>query len=216
MRLYPRALCGNLGVMTKARRNSGYGAALAIALLGAGTAWADQPAGPTPLDSPGYWVTPDDYPRMALEDNKQGTVRFSLDVDPTGRPVECHVLQSSGDEELDVTACNLITTRARFTPARDAKGRAVAGRYVNAVKWVLPRKLPAPQPFGVVFTMLVSPDGSVVECKVIRAEGKAALAVANKKGPCDTDKEFEPYLDAAGKPVAKRLTFSSEMKVEAP
>jgi TonB family protein len=194
----------------------GRGLALCAALLASDPGQGAEPQGPTPLGSPGGWVTPDDYPRTAAMDNKQGIVRFMVDVDPSGKPVQCSIVQSSGDDELDLTACNLVTLRARFAPARDARGRPVAGRYSNSIKWVLPRTLAPPQPSALTFTMLVTADGTIAECKIIRAEGKSAELIARKKGPCDSDSDFEPYRDSAGKPVAKRITFSTEMKVEAP
>lgn len=202
--------------MTTPMMKPGARLAAFAALLACAPVLAKEPIGPTPLGEPGYWVTADDYPRMALTDNKQGTVHFSIDVDPVGKPVQCKVVQSSGDEELDITACSLITLRARFTPARDEKGRPVIGRYRNSVRWVLPATLPAPQPAGLTFTMLVAADGSIAECKVIRAEGPVTEAIAKKKGPCDQNNDFEPYKDAAGNPVARRVTYTTEMKVEAP
>lgn len=186
------------------------------ALLVYAPASAREPFGPIPLDQPGYWVTPDDYPKTAMMDHKQGVVRFVVEVDPTGKPVECKVVQSSGDEELDITACKLVTLRARFLPARDEKDRAVTGRYANSVKWVLPKTLSAPRLMALTFTMLIDADGAIAECRIMRAEGAVTEAIAEKKGPCDQDNDFEPYKDAAGNPVARRVTFSTEVKIEAP
>ena len=190
-------------------------AALALFLLSAPVC-AKEPIGPMPLGEPGNWVTSDDYPRMALTDNKQGVVHFALEVDPTGKPVECKVEQSSGDDELDITACSLITQRARFAPARNEKGRAVAGRYINSVKWVLPKTLSPPQAGALVLTLLFTADGSIAECKVVRAEGTAAEVIAQGKEPCEQKFFYEPYRDASGYPAARRVTVTTEVKVEVP
>lgn len=190
-------------------------AALALLSLSA-SGWAKQPIGPMPLGEPGNWVTPDDYPRTALIDNKQGVVRFSLEVDPTGKPIQCKVEQSSGDDELDITACNLITLRARFAPARNEKGRAITGRYFNSVNWVLPKTLLPPQAAALVLTMVVAADGSIAECRIIRAEGAPAAVIAQSKDPCMQKYDYEPYQDASGNPIARRVTIVTEVKVEEP
>ena len=216
MRLHRLRLYGITPGMSFSRRRLSHCLATIAVLLASARAWAGTPIGPMPLGEPGGWLTEDDYPRTALVDNKEGIVRFSLEVDPTGKPVACKVEQSSGDEELDTTACNLVTIRARFSPARDGKGRAVAGRYLNSVRWVLPMTLPGIQNSALDYTMVVSEDGSIAECKITRASGYAGEMIARKRGPCDRVNDFEPYRDATGKPVARRVTFSAETKVEAP
>ena len=69
-------------------------------------------------------ITPRDYPRAAA--GHQGSVTAQLAVSETGAVTRCVVLRSSGNEVLDATTCRLIRERFRFTPARDAQGRAVA------------------------------------------------------------------------------------------
>ena len=39
---------------------------------------------------------------------------------------------------LDEATCELVTRRARFDPAKNNQGRAVAGNYSSAVRWQLP------------------------------------------------------------------------------
>lgn len=110
-------------------------AMFAAAPLHAATATPPKPAG-----NPGEWVLPGDYPDAARQAGKEGSVRFTLQVDATGAPAGCTVAQSSGDMSLDEATCRLITQRARFTPATDAKGKPVAGSYTNTVRWVLPEQ----------------------------------------------------------------------------
>lgn len=93
----------------------------------------------------------DDYPAAALLNDEQGTVEFAVAIDSTGRVAACSITQSSGSVSLDVTTCSIIQRRARFTPARDASGRAVEDRSKGRIRWVLP-PLPRPPagtpPFG--------------------------------------------------------------------
>ena len=52
-----------------------------------------------------------------------------------GRPQSCVVTRSSGKEALDKATCDAFMKRARFTPAKDANGVAIAGRYRGNVTW---------------------------------------------------------------------------------
>lgn len=74
-------------------------------------------------------LTEDDYPKAALRKEEQGTVVIALDVDATGTPRGCAVTRSSGSASLDQGTCQLFKERARFSPARDRRGRAVAGTW---------------------------------------------------------------------------------------
>jgi TonB family protein len=84
-----------------------------------------------------YFST-DDYPEAAIRRRAEGVTHFSLEIDPEGRPSRCIVTYTSGDPDLDRVTCEVLMTRARFTPARDASGRAVADRISNRLRWVLP------------------------------------------------------------------------------
>ncbi|HYD37593.1 MAG TPA: energy transducer TonB, partial [Allosphingosinicella sp.] len=88
----------------------------------------------------------DDYPASAVRAGEEGTVAFRLQVNPTGRVAACTVTQSSGSAALDSTTCRLLASRARFTPARDRKGRAVADSLTGRIIWKLPEPEPAPPP----------------------------------------------------------------------
>lgn len=91
-----------------------------------------------PLRSlPGY-ITQDDYPAAALRDDQQGQVRITLDVGPTGRVTDCRITLSSRSASLDQATCRIMRSRARFEPAHDAKGVAVAGIYRATIAWRLP------------------------------------------------------------------------------
>lgn len=91
-----------------------------------------------PRGSPGSWVSNDDYPAAAIRAEQQGTVGFTLSVDAEGRPSDCVVTRTSGVALLDETACSLMMRRARFEPARDAEGKAIAARWSSRFRWELP------------------------------------------------------------------------------
>lgn len=80
----------------------------------------------------------EDYPASALRAGEQGTVRFRVSVDPSGRVSDCTVLTSSGSSALDSTTCRLLRSRARFTPATDKSGKAIPDSVESSVTWSLP------------------------------------------------------------------------------
>ena len=86
---------------------------------------------------PGLFST-DDYPEAALRRNEQGTVAFSLAVDRHGRGGQCIIASSSGSAILDQATCDILRRRARFVPARDASGNAVADLTNGRIRWQLP------------------------------------------------------------------------------
>lgn len=115
---------------------------------------ADPPLPPTPLPPPpppapklepararanlGSYVSDADYPSEAIRREEQGTTRFRLTVSPDGRVAGCTVTASSGSAALDNATCRLMRSRARFTPAHDTSGNAVADVVTNAITWRLP------------------------------------------------------------------------------
>jgi TonB family protein len=100
---------------------------------------AVKPHGVSPANNPGDWVTPDDYPPDALRSNQSGVSAFTVDIDATGAPTRCKITSSSGSASLDEAACRDIVARARFTPAADRKGHAIASSYSSAVRWSIPQ-----------------------------------------------------------------------------
>jgi protein TonB len=85
-----------------------------------------------------------DYPIEAVAAREQGVVGFTLDVGPNGRVTTCSVARSSGSAKLDDATCNLLRSRARFTPALDAGGATVADKVAGRISWRLPPVPPAP------------------------------------------------------------------------
>lgn len=79
----------------------------------------------------------DDYPQAAIEREDQGTTRVSLTIGTTGRVTGCSVTGSSGSRALDNATCNIIRSRARFTPAMDSSGNPTTGSYSQSITWRL-------------------------------------------------------------------------------
>ncbi len=96
---------------------------------------ANRPA--SPIGSPGAWVTSDDYPAELLKRGEQGTVGVSFVVDAQGTASQCRVTGTSGFRSLDVATCQLIERRARYIPARDGQGRAIASPQTLRFRWVI-------------------------------------------------------------------------------
>jgi TonB family protein len=86
-----------------------------------------------PLGNPGEWVSTDDYPQIALQQELQGTVGFKLTIAKDGVPQACDIEQSSGHAVLDETTCKLLVQRARFAPDN------AASSYRSRVSWRIPQ-----------------------------------------------------------------------------
>ena len=89
-------------------------------------------------------ITADDYPAAALRAEAEGRVRVRLQISRRGRVTGCAVLASSGYSVLDAATCRIFTERARFVPARNARGRSVADTATAGVYWRIPDDLPPP------------------------------------------------------------------------
>jgi protein TonB len=120
---------------------------VAGALQSADTPAQDQPDPPVqtetippePIGDPSTWVRESDYPSNFMRNGEEGTTRFQVRVGANGLPTMCFTIGSSGHFQLDGRACNLVMNRARFNPARDGSGNAVAGIYTGSHEWRAPR-----------------------------------------------------------------------------
>jgi TonB family protein len=128
-------------------------------------------------------ISSDDYPAEAFRAGEQGTTSFRLSVGADGAVTNCSVTQSSGSTTLDTATCQLMTSRARFTPAVDAGGRPV-GDTVNArIAWRLPpRSVTVPDLLLTRFA--VRADGTAHDCvRLIESIGRTQEAKAPDCGP---------------------------------
>jgi TonB family protein len=114
---------------------------LALLLAALAPQVADEPGAPRPDGDIAAWFGPGAYPEEAIRQHASGRVGFMVDVDPVGVPVTCTVTESSGAASLDDGTCAIIM-RAHFIAGHDAAGAAIAGRYSNHVRWVMPEDPP--------------------------------------------------------------------------
>lgn len=89
-----------------------------------------------PRNSPGTWLTSDDYPESSLRSGRSSIVNFRVTVDAQGNVTDCAIQRATQGPEFIKKTCDLIRRRARFEPALDAEGNPVASYYINTVKWV--------------------------------------------------------------------------------
>lgn len=85
----------------------------------------------------------DDYPAAALRAEEEGVVGYRMEIDREGRVARCDIVSSSGSASLDSTTCRLIQARARFRPARTAKGKKTGDSIYGRIWWRFPEE-PAP------------------------------------------------------------------------
>jgi hypothetical protein len=138
-------------------------------------------------------------------------VSYRLVISTAGRVASCELTRPTGKRALDDATCRLIAERARFEPARDSRGRAVAGSYANTVRWQIPQGRMAPAPGTLVTTLVVEKDGTVSSCTVDTAEGSYEAA---RQRACERPGAFEPIVDAAGNPVRKRVRATLKIEYE--
>jgi len=84
------------------------------------------------------YIEYNDYPPTALRVNQQGQVTFLMAIGADGRLTDCTVTGSSGSAELDNATCRIMKSRARFTPARDARGNPTEDVQIGSIRWILP------------------------------------------------------------------------------
>ena len=131
------------------------------------------PHGPVAI-SPASWITPADHPQQGTIDRLTGTMMpllsgttiASVAVTSDGRVGDCWSTRSSGSLVLDDTACALIERRGHFSPARDARGRAVAALARERVTWRAPRRKAIPfEPYDSLRRFPVTAAGQLGACR---------------------------------------------------
>lgn len=85
------------------------------------------------------WVSSNDYPSRALQQELEGTVTYKVRVDINGVVTACEIVSSSGHVDLDAATCANVTKRARFNPATAADGSPTEGVFEGFVNWKMPR-----------------------------------------------------------------------------
>jgi TonB family protein len=88
-----------------------------------------------PIDGDVQLITTSDYPAEAARKGVRGTSNIVWTIGESGGVSDCRTVGSSGSEELDRAACAAIMRRARYEPARDAKGNAVKSWQSRRIRW---------------------------------------------------------------------------------
>jgi TonB family protein len=79
-----------------------------------------------------------DYPRVAMDRNATGIVKFAVLINETGRIADCTVMETSGVAALDAQTCAIMKSRAKFEPAIGPNGKAAKDAAIARVRWVIP------------------------------------------------------------------------------
>ena len=116
---------------------------------------------------------PADYPPGAVRQKQQGRVWLELTIDERGRVSECDVQKSSGHALLDRTTCALYRRRARYSPARDAAGKAITAKDQRSVDW----RIAASGPEAVDYDSPNIPQGT----SIIRSTDYPAAALKQEE-----------------------------------
>lgn len=121
-------------------------------------------------------------------DERPANFRIRLDVDPRGRPVACDA--GAAEPSLGRRVCAYLVTRARFTPARDATGAAIAAivrldlslnsggaGHGRTIDFAVPvERLPGGGSLAVADVRLTTDAaGRVTACDVARSSGSGVL-----------------------------------------
>lgn len=78
---------------------------------------------------------PADYPAESLARREEGTVNLSFAIGPDGTASDCKILYATAPQRLRKQSCALVVARARYTPARDQAGVAIAGEDRLVLRW---------------------------------------------------------------------------------
>jgi len=156
------------------------------------------PAQAWPSERPGRvvsspnWSDYQNYPIDARRNEVEGTVRFSLLIDPSGKAMDCAVLTSSGSVSLDSATCGLAM-RMQFEPARDEEGKALASTYTTKVIWLLDD----PRPFtsSALDVVLVYDGDKLTDCK---AQGYGPYLELWKSFVCQDAKHYPKKFASKG------------------
>jgi TonB family protein len=141
--------------------------ALGFVLMSTPAVARDRSKPAAPAGSPAGWFSDKDYPTDAKRANQEGRVSVRVAVDADGGVSACEVTGSSGSSSLDAKTCELVRTRGKFVPARDASGKPTASSYSLSTRWALqdapPMKLAGPWRLA---TMIgIDSAGMNVSCK---------------------------------------------------
>jgi protein TonB len=159
----------------------------------------------------GLLVSSSDYPPEAIRAGEQGTTGFRLVVAADGSVSDCTVVQSSGSATLDAATCRLMSSRARFTPALDAKGKPSIDTVNARIAWRLP-----PQnvvvPDVALIRFVLGADGKPRDCTAFsQSVGRTQETKAPDCGDRPPPEAVIAVLRSAGGAGTLRVRFESRL-----
>ena len=92
-----------------------------------------------PKGNPGNWVNTADYPIKMLRQGQPALVEFRLDIDEKGKPIGCHIQQTTRPLEFDNAVCVSLMRRSKFEPAIDADNNSIRSYWKSTVRFSLPK-----------------------------------------------------------------------------
>jgi TonB family protein len=183
-----------------------------------GLAMSGSASQPVPLNR-SAWISTDDYPAEAMRSFWDGPVGFLLNVSPQGLVSNCVVTQSSGHKVLDDATCDLLRSRASFSPATDDSGHPTQGTYSGRINWAIPDKTHIeliPSAGNIQFD--VDDNGNVSNCKSTIPPGNWPNLndlCGNFKASGDIPAfQFYPKVDAHGKLQRRHVVIHFDMQVK--
>lgn len=75
------------------------------------------------------------YPRAMWQRGQQALLRIRLSITAEGDPSGCFTQLRVGEEDFERRACEILMARARFSPAIDAQGNAIASYYLMILSY---------------------------------------------------------------------------------
>lgn len=178
------------------------------------------PSDPYPIGESSEWVTNADYPLDAWRNEEVGEVSYELKVDRAGQVTGCKVTESTATARLKAETCRLLRERARFEPARDKKGNAIASVYPGYVAWERREPEMGSSSFTIKIGFTLDERGGVRNCRIVERSGELPEGMQRsfEKEPCPRASPAIPVRDAEGRPVARDvvLTLSVESLPAAP
>ncbi len=168
------------------------------------------------------------YPPAARVARQEGDVAMMLSIDAAGKVARCDVTETSLSASLDAAACELVRSEGRFRPALDSNGKPVRGTLPAIFRWVLPRddegdasgqrrapplrKLDLGDPGKMTASVLIDAEGRIADCQY-----ESSGAAEQAPNLCDLTggtQRYIPFVDAGGRPVAKRIVIRMSVDME--
>jgi hypothetical protein len=167
---------------------------------------------PRPIGLRSDWLSNADYPPESWRNGEEGDVNYYLAVDSAGMVTSCDV-EGSASAALKAETCRLMRERARFEPARDDKGKAIAATYAGYHVWSRREPDFGSSSFTMKVGFTLDERGRSSNCRMIEQSGDIPpeMLRAFQKNPCPNKGSDKPPRDAEGRPVARDFVMTVDV-----